>query len=97
MFNIFHPLDPIGFRFEPLFFPGLDPVPPPVRLPNWRTNGAKEYWQWERDFSKAKNAIKSFWVDAGQQIRTMFGKKEIKGDQISSFQLSSFTTSLSFI
>lgn len=73
LFNIFHPFDPIAFRFEPLFYPGLDPVPPPVRLPHWRTNGAKEYFHWERDLTNAKKSFHDFLDQYRTKISDNFG------------------------
>eukprot|EP01054_Gregarina_sp_Poly1_P009118 Gregarina_sp_Poly_1__9117@NODE_559_length_7530_cov_48_357899_g440_i0_p2_GENE_NODE_559_length_7530_cov_48_357899_g440_i0NODE_559_length_7530_cov_48_357899_g440_i0_p2_ORF_typecomplete_len743_score105_70DDHD/PF02862_17/3e03DDHD/PF02862_17/3_9e21Abhydrolase_6/PF12697_7/0_015Abhydrolase_6/PF12697_7/9_9e03PGAP1/PF07819_13/0_68PGAP1/PF07819_13/7_8e02LIDHydrolase/PF10230_9/0_14Ser_hydrolase/PF06821_13/0_46_NODE_559_length_7530_cov_48_357899_g440_i038926120 len=38
IYNMFHRQDPIALRLEPLLYPELEKIPPPVTLPNYRTN-----------------------------------------------------------
>lgn len=49
-FNVFHPQDPVAFRFEGLLFPdklAARKLPSPPILVNWKNRGQCKYFSWE--------------------------------------------------
>nr|SPJ13407.1 phospholipase DDHD1, putative [Plasmodium sp. DRC-Itaito] len=56
-YNIFHGFDPVAFRIEPLIYPRIKNIPEPVLINYWRNNGARYWFEWDKNMQNAKLAI----------------------------------------
>ncbi|KAI4834802.1 phospholipase DDHD1 [Plasmodium brasilianum] len=56
-YNIFHGFDPVAFRIEPLIYPKIKNIPGPVLINYWRNNGARYWFEWDKNMQSAKIAI----------------------------------------
>ncbi|SBT82409.1 phospholipase DDHD1, putative [Plasmodium ovale] len=56
-YNIFHGFDPVAFRIEPLIYPKRKNIPEPVLINYWRNNGARYWFEWDKNMQNAKIAI----------------------------------------
>ncbi|GAW83454.1 phospholipase DDHD1 [Plasmodium gonderi] len=57
VYNIFHGFDPVAFRIEPLIYPKVRNLPEPVLINYWRNNGARYWFEWDKNMQNAKIAI----------------------------------------
>ncbi|GBE60177.1 DDHD domain-containing protein [Babesia ovata] len=73
-YNIFHPYDPVAYRWERLIYRDLKEVPEPEILPYWQNNGFKNWYGWERSVQQAKTMIVDNISDVASTIgRSIFG------------------------
>ncbi|GAB68910.1 phospholipase DDHD1 [Plasmodium cynomolgi strain B] len=56
-YNLFHGFDPVAFRIEPLIYPKIKNIPEPVLINYWRNNGARYWFEWDKNMQNAKIAI----------------------------------------
>ncbi|ETB61513.1 hypothetical protein YYC_01394 [Plasmodium yoelii 17X] len=56
-YNIFHGFDPVAFRIEPLIYPKVNNISDPVLINYWRNNGARYWFEWDKNMQNAKIAI----------------------------------------
>ena len=77
LYNIYHPQDPVAFRLEPLLYPQVKDLPPPVLLSYWRNNGRRNYYRWDKKWQSTRSS-----VGKGLQrvMSAIFGKDETPAD-----------------
>ncbi|KAH0482788.1 MAG: hypothetical protein KVP17_001979 [Porospora cf. gigantea B] len=77
LYNIYHPQDPVAFRLEPLLYPQIKELPPPVLLSYWRNNGRRNYYRWDKKWQSTRSS-----VGKGLQrvMSAIFGKDETPGN-----------------
>lgn len=74
VYNIFHPYDPVAFRWERLIYRDISDLPEPELLPYWQNNGFKNWYGWERSVQQAKSMIVENISDVASSIsRSIFG------------------------
>ncbi|CRG97640.1 phospholipase DDHD1, putative [Plasmodium gallinaceum] len=73
-YNIFHGFDPVAFRIEPLIYPKIKNIPQPVLINYWRNNGARYWFEWDKNMHNAKIAIVQNLNDITSAITTGFYK-----------------------
>ncbi|CXJ16900.1 phospholipase, putative [Plasmodium berghei] len=56
-YNIFHGFDPVAFRIEPLIYPKVNNISDPILINYWRNNGARYWFEWDKNMQNAKIAI----------------------------------------
>ncbi|GIX62483.1 phospholipase DDHD1, putative [Babesia caballi] len=73
-YNIFHPYDPIAYRWERVIYRNEPNLPEPEILPYWQNNGFKNWYGWERSVQQAKSMIVENISDVASSIgRSIFG------------------------
>ncbi|CDR94673.1 Phospholipase DDHD1 [Babesia bigemina] len=73
-YNIFHPYDPVAYRWERLIYRDVKELPEPEILPYWQNNGFKNWYGWERSVQQAKTMIVDNISDVASTIgRSIFG------------------------
>nr|BAN64544.1 conserved hypothetical protein [Babesia bovis] len=70
VFNVFHPYDPVAYRWERLIYRDVPNLPEPEILPFWQNNGFKNWYGWERSVQQAKSMI----VDNISDVATSIGR-----------------------
>eukprot|EP01053_Blabericola_migrator_P000566 Blabericola_migrator_1__565@NODE_113_length_13881_cov_115_766396_g101_i0_p3_GENE_NODE_113_length_13881_cov_115_766396_g101_i0NODE_113_length_13881_cov_115_766396_g101_i0_p3_ORF_typecomplete_len829_score168_77DDHD/PF02862_17/1_4e29Abhydrolase_6/PF12697_7/0_0079Ser_hydrolase/PF06821_13/1_5e03Ser_hydrolase/PF06821_13/0_16LIDHydrolase/PF10230_9/0_04Lipase_3/PF01764_25/0_27DUF726/PF05277_12/0_13DUF676/PF05057_14/0_37DUF676/PF05057_14/7_5e03BAT2_N/PF07001_11/6_4e03BAT2_N/PF07001_11/0_05_NODE_113_lengt len=85
IYNMFHRQDPVALRLEPLVYPALDKLPPPVTLPSFKSNSNSDP---QMAIKKSVDAI----VSGGEAIRQMasnaWSKMFSKGDHSNNANVS---------
>lgn len=73
-YNVFHPYDPVAFRWERLIYSDVKDLPEPEILPYWQNNGFKNWYGWERSVQHAKSIIVDNISDVASSIsKSIFG------------------------
>ncbi|GFE54314.1 phospholipase DDHD1 [Babesia ovis] len=69
-YNVFHPYDPVAYRWEKLIYKDVPNLPEPEILPYWQNNGFKNWYGWERSVQQAKTMI----VDNISDVASSIGR-----------------------
>ncbi|KAK1443147.1 hypothetical protein BgAZ_200230 [Babesia gibsoni] len=73
-YNVFHPYDPIAYRWERLIYRDVKDLPEPEILPHWKNNGFKNWYGWEKSVQQAKSMIVDNISDVASSIsKSIFG------------------------